>query len=230
MIRDGDCVQMGIGGITEAILAGLEGKKHLGIHTEMVPPSLLDLVNKGIVDNSKKVNHTGVTTATFCAGDKALYDYCRENPAIGLYPSTVTNNPVYIGQNPNTVSINQALQIDFTGQISVESYGHRQISGSGGQPDFQMGALWSPGGRAITVLPAARKMKDGTLVSNIVPAFEPGTITSVPRYLADYIVTEYGVAHLRYKSMTERCKELIAIAHPDLRAELRAAANKVLFP
>lgn len=230
MIKDGDCVQMGIGGITEAILANLEGKHHLGIHTEMIPPSLLDLVNKGIVDNSRKVNHTGVTTATFCAGDKALYNYCKENPAVGLYPSTITNNPVYIGQNPNTVSINQALQVDFTGQISVESYGHRQISGSGGQPDFQMGALWSDGGRAFTVLPAARKLKDGTLVSNIVPSFEPGTIASVPRYLGDYIVTEYGVAHLKYKSMSERFKALVAVAHPDLRDELKAEAKKVLFP
>ncbi|NPV91909.1 MAG: acetyl-CoA hydrolase/transferase family protein [Firmicutes bacterium] len=230
MIKDGDCIQMGIGGITEAILAGLEGKRHLGIHTEMVPPSLLDLVNKGIVDNSKKVNHTGATTATFCAGDKALYDYVNENPAVGIYPSTITNSPIYIGQNPNTVAINQALQIDFTGQISVESMGSRQISGSGGQPDFQMGALWSDGGRAFTVLRAATKKKDGTLVSNIVPAFEPGTIASVPRYLADYIVTEYGIAHLKYKSMRERFEALVEVAHPDLRGELREAAKKTLYP
>ncbi len=122
------------------------------------------------------------------------------------------------------------MQVDFTGQISVESMGQRQISGSGGQPDFQLGALWSKGGRAFTVLRAARKKKDGTLVSNIVPAFEPGTIASVPRYLADYIVTEYGVAHLQYKSMRERSMALIEIAHPDLRAELRETAKKVLFP
>lgn len=230
MIKDGDCIQMGIGGITEAILARLDGKKHLGIHTEMVPPSLVDLVNKGIVDNSQKVMHKGITTATFIAGDQALYDYSRENPAVGLYMGSVGNDPRYIAQNPNVVAINQALQVDFTGQISVESMGQRQISGSGGQPDFQMGALWSKGGRAFTVLRAATKKKDGTLVSNIVPAFLPGTIASVPRYLADYIVTEYGIAHLKYKSMRERCMALIEIAHPDLRAELRETANKVLFP
>ena len=230
MIKDGDCVQMGIGGITEAILQNLDGKRHLGIHTEMIPPSLLDLVNRGIVDNSQKVNHRGITTATFCAGDKALYEYARENPALGLYPGDVGNVPTYIGQNPNTVALNQALQIDLTGQISVESYGHRQISGSGGQPDFQMGAQWSPGGRAITVLPSARKTKDGQLVSNIVPEFEPGTIVSVPRWMADYIVTEYGVANLKYKSISERSQALIEIAHPDLRGELRAAARKNFSP
>ncbi len=230
MIKDGDCIQMGIGGITEALLANIEGKKHIGIHTEMIPPSLVELVNKGIVDNSQKVMHKGVTTATFAAGDQALYDYCRENPAVGIYMGSVGNDPRYIAQNPNVVAINQALQVDFTGQLSVESVGTRQISGSGGQPDFALGALWSPGGRAFTCLRSTAKKKDGTLVSNITPAFEAGTIASIPRYFTDYVVTEYGVAHLQYLSMYERAKALIAIAHPDLRKELMDQAFKNLGP
>jgi Acetyl-CoA hydrolase len=229
-IKDGDCVQMGQGGLSEVIVANLDGKHHLGIHTEMIPPSLVDLVNRGIVDNTLKGNHRGITTATFAAGDKELYDFCTENPAVGLYQSDITNHPSYIAGNPNTVAINSALQIDLAGQLSIESSGHRQISGCGGQPDFAMGAQWSPGGKAITVLPAAKKMKDGSLVSNIVPAFKPGTISSVPRYLTDVIITEYGVANLRYKSIRDMGKELIEIAHPDFRGELREAWKKIWAP
>lgn len=230
LIKDGDTFQMGLGGISEAIIGGLENKHDLGVLTEMLPPSLVELVEKGIVTNNKKVMHTGVSMGCFCIGDQKLYDYVTENPAAQIFPGSYTNNPAFIAQNPNVVSINTAIMTDLTGNICSEAVGHRMVSGVGGQLDFQIGAYWSSGGRAITVMRSAKKLPDGTLISSILPALPPGSPVSVPRSFADYVVTEYGVARLKYKSLRERAKALISIAHPDLRGELSQAAKKIFYP
>lgn len=229
LINDGDTIQMGIGAIPEAVVAGLEGKHDIGILTEMFPIGLDDLVDKRIVTNNKKPFHRGKTIATFCMADQALYDFIEESPDCEFHPASYTNNPAFIAQHPNMVAINMALLVDFTGQICSEGLGFRQISGTGGQLDFMIGASYSKGGRGITLLTASREMKDGSLVSSIVPELPPGTPVTVPRILADYVVTEYGIAHLYHKSTSQRAEELISIAHPDLRGELRNSMKKHFY-
>jgi len=221
LINDGDTIQMGFGAIPEAVVAGLEGRHDLGVLTEMFPVGLNDLVAKGVVTNKKKPFHKGKTVATFCMADQALYDFIEENPNCEYFPASYTNNPAFIAQHPNMVAINMALLVDFTGQICSEALGFRQISGTGGQLDFMMGANYSQGGKGITLLTAAREMKDGSLASSIVPELPPGTPVTVPRILADYVVTEYGIAHIRHMTTSQRAEALINIAHPDLRGELR---------
>ncbi|NLO20941.1 MAG: acetyl-CoA hydrolase/transferase family protein [Syntrophomonadaceae bacterium] len=229
LIEDGDTIQMGIGMIPEAVIAGLDGKHDLGVHTEMVPMGLGELVEKGIVTNKKKVIHKGVTLATFCIGNSELYDYVANNRNVEFHPASYTNHPITIARNPNLVAINMGLLIDLTGQIVAEGYGHRQISGTGGQLDFAIGAHWSPGGKGITLITSARKLADGTMVSSIVPDLPAGSPITVPRHFANYVVTEYGIATLKGKSRRERAKALIAIAHPDLRAELSRQAEKAFY-
>jgi len=220
LIRDGDTLQMGIGAIPEAVVAGLEGKHDLGIHTEMFPIGLHQLIEKGIVTNKRKPLHTGVTVATFCIGDQDMYDYTHQNPTCQFYPASYTNSPAVIAQHPNLLAMNMGLLVDLSGQIASEGLGHRMISGSGGQLDFMIGAYLSKGGRGVTLLYSARQSKDGSLLSSIVPEMPPGTPITVPRTYAHYVVTEYGIADLRYKSRRQREEALISIAHPDLRGEL----------
>lgn len=229
LIHDGDTVQMGFGGIPEAVIAGLEGKHDLGVHTEMFPVGLQDLVPKGIVTNARKPFHTGKTTATFCMGDQALYDFINENPDCEFYPASYTNNPAFIAQHPNIVAINMALLVDFSGNIASEGMGHRMISGTGGQLDFMIGSYYSQGGRGITLVSSARQLKDGMLASSIVPELPPFTPVTVPRTFAQYVVTEYGIANLRFKTVRERAEALINIAHPDLRGELRDSLRKKFY-
>jgi len=229
LIDNGDCLQMGIGTIPEAVVAGLEGKHDLGIHTEMVPMGLNDLVAKGIVTNNKKAIHKGITVATFCMGDKELYEYVAENRSVELHPAAYVNHPVTIAQNPNVVAINMGLLCDLTGQIVAEGFGHRHISGTGGQLDFAIGAHWSKGGKGVTLITSSRKLADGSLASSIVADLPVGSPITVPRHFANYVVTEYGIATLRGKSRRERAEALIAIAHPDFRAELRQQASKIFY-
>jgi 4-hydroxybutyrate CoA-transferase len=229
LIKDGDTVQMGVGSIPEAVVAGMEGKHDIGVHTEMFPIGLPQLVEKGIVTNARKPLHKGVTIATFCAGDQSMYEFVHMNPLCQFYPVAYTNNPSFIAQFPNLVAINMGLMVDLSGQINSEGIGHRMVSGSGGQLDFQFGAFHSKGGRAITVLSSSRTAKDGSLVSSIVPEMPPGSPITVPRTYAHYIVTEYGIADVRYKSRRQRADELINIAHPDLRGELRQALRKNFY-
>ena len=230
LINDGDTFQMGIGGITEAVAKGLEGKRDLGVLTEMFPTGLQGLVEKGIVNNKLKPYHKGVTIASFCIGDQAMYDYVEENPECEFYPASYTNDPSFIAQHPNMVAMNMALLIDLTGQICSEGLGHRMISGSGGQLDFMIGSYYSKGGKGITLLTSARELADGTLVSSIVPDLPSGTPITVPRTFADYVITEYGIAHLKYKTRRERAEALINIAHPDLRGELRDSMKSHFYP
>jgi 4-hydroxybutyrate CoA-transferase len=229
LIDDGDTIQMGFGGIPEAVVAGLEGKHDLGVLTEMFPVGLEELVAKRVVTNSKKPFHKGKTIATFCMADQALYDFIEENPDCEFYPASYTNNPAFIAQHPNMVAINMALLVDFSGQICSEGLGFRQISGTGGQLDFMMGANYSKGGKGITLLTSSREMKDGSLVSSIVRDLPPGTPVTVPRVFTDYVITEYGIAHLYHKTTTQRAEALINIAHPDLRGELRNSMKKHFY-
>jgi 4-hydroxybutyrate CoA-transferase len=163
LINNGDTIQMGIGGIPEAVVAGLDGKHDLGVLTELFPIGLQNLVAKGIVTNSRKPFHKGVTVATFCVGDQAM-STTHHNPACEFYPASYTNNPAFIAQHPNVVAINMALMVDFSGQIASEGLGHRMVSGSGGQLDFMTGAFYSPGGKGVTVMTAARLKTDAGLV------------------------------------------------------------------
>lgn len=230
LISDRDTIQMGLGGISQTVVSGLEGKHDLGVMSEMIPIGLNELVEKGIVTNKYKPFHTGVSTATFCVGDKNLYDYATENPACEMFPSNYTNDPSFIARHPNLIAINSVLMVDFSGQIVSEGIGHTQVSGPGGQLDFMLGAYWSRGGKGVSLLRAARALKDGSLSSAIVPGLEPGSPVTVPRTYADYVISEYGIAHLKYKTRRERALELISIAHPDLRAELKASLKKAFYP
>jgi 4-hydroxybutyrate CoA-transferase len=230
LINNGDTFQMGVGGIPEAVVSGMEGKHDLGVLTEMFPIGLPDLVEKGIVNNALKPFHKGKTLATFCIGDQGMYDYVNENPTCEFYPASYTNDPSFIAEHPNMVAINMALLVDLTGQICSEGLGHRMISGTGGQLDFMIGSAYSKGGKGITLVSSARKLEDGTLSSSIVPELPPGTPITVPRTFADYVVTEYGIAHLRYKSRRQRAEALINIAHPDMRGELRDSLKRNFYP
>lgn len=230
LINDRDTIQMGLGGISEAVVSGLDGKHDLGVTSEMLPIGLDQLVDKGIVTNRYKPLHPGVSLASFCIGDQNLYDYARENPACELYPGDYTNDPSFIARHPNLVAINNGLMVDFSGQIVSEGMGHTQVSGSGGQLDFMIGAYWSRGGKGVTLIRAARTLKDGSFASAIVPDLPAGSPVTVPRSFADYVVSEYGIAHLKYKSRRERALELISIAHPDLRNELRTSLKRVFYP
>ena len=230
LIKDGDTIQMGIGGISEAVVAGLEGRHGLGIITEMLPLALPKLVELGVVTNENKPFHKGVTVATFLMGDQKLYDYARENPALELHPASYTNDPFFIAKHPNVVAMNMSLMVDLSGQIASEGLGHTQISGPGGQLDFMIGSYFSDGGRGITLINAAKATKNGGLSSSIVPELPPGMPVTVPRNYAQYVISEYGIANLKYKTRRERALELIAISHPDLRAELRKSLNKNFYP
>ncbi|MDO4540652.1 MAG: acetyl-CoA hydrolase/transferase C-terminal domain-containing protein [Syntrophomonadaceae bacterium] len=229
LIEDGDTIQMGIGGIPEAVASGLRGKHHLGIHSEMFPLGLPRMIEEGIVDNTRKPVHQGISISTFCLGDKSMYDFVAENPACQIYPAVHTNWPALIAQHEGMVAMNMALQIDLSGQITAEGLGHRMISGAGGQLDFAMGAYWSKRGKPITLLRAARKGANGELISAILPELPLGSPVTVPRTFACYIITEYGVADLRYKTRRERAQELISIAHPELRDELRFHMRKNFY-
>lgn len=227
IINDGDTIQIGFGGVSEAVSAGLDTKKDLNIFTELLPATLPDLIRKGIVTNRTNSFKKGVTVGSFGFGDEAFYDFVNNNPLVELYPSSQVVNPILIAQQPNMVAINNALLIDLSGQICSEGLGHRQISGSGGQPDFQVGAYHAKNGRACTLLTSARTLSDGSIASSIVADLPAGTPVTVARNFADIVITEYGVARLRNKSRRERAEALIAIAHPSLRDELKFQAKKI---
>jgi 4-hydroxybutyrate CoA-transferase len=230
LINDGDTFQMGFGTIPEAVVNGLHVKNDLSVHTEMFPTDLPELVREGVITNKRKPFHTGVTIASFCLGDEAMYEYVRENPKCEFYPGSYTNNPAFIAQHPNMVAINMGLLVDLSGQIVSEGIGHRMVSGPGGQLDFQIGAYYSKGGKGITLIKSARTLKNGIRASSIVPELPLGSPVTVPRHYVDYIITEYGIAHLRNKTRRQRAEALIEIAHPDFRDELRVAANKNFYP
>lgn len=230
LIKNGDCIQMGAGGISETVVNGLNGFRDLGIHTEMLPASLHELVEKGIVTNSRKPINTGISVGSFAIGGKKFYEFITKNRSVEMHPISYTNNIGVISQITNIKALNTAIMIDLTGQVVCEGVGHRHISGVGGQLDFMVGAYWAPGGCGITLLQSAKELANGTLISSIVPELPAGTPVGVPRTYVDTVVTEYGIAKLRYLSRRERAEALICIAHPDFRADLRKAAQSAFYP
>lgn len=222
LIEDGSTLQMGIGNIPNAVLGFLKDKKDLGIHTEMFSDGIIDLVELGVINGSKKTLHRGKLIATFLAGTKRLYDFVHCNSYIDLYPVDYVNDPRIIAKNDNMVSINSCIEVDLMGQVASETIGTKQFSGAGGQMDFVRGTSWSKGGKSIIAMPSTAAK--GT-VSRIVSQLTPGASVTTSRNDVQYIVTEYGIAHLRGKTLNERAESLIAIAHPDFRDKLREEYN-----
>lgn len=223
LIEDGSTIQLGIGGIPNAIAACLTGKQDLGVHTEMFTDGMVDLWHAGVITGRKKTLWRGKMVGNFALGTSKLYDFIHENLAVEFQQGRVTNDPHILGQNYKMVSVNTALQVDLTGQVVSESLGHLQYSGTGGQVDTSTGAQFSPGGKSIIALRSTTK---NGAVSTIVPELPPGAKVTLTRSDVDYVVTEYGVAHLKARSIADRVRQLVAIAHPDFREELRRGAVK----
>ena len=224
LIPNGATLQIGYGGIPDAVVMQLTDKHDLGIHTEMVGDGIMSLVEAGVVTNRKKNYHHGKMLATFALGSKKLYQFMHRNPALEMHPVNFTNDPFLAGQNDNLHAINATMQIDLLGQCGSESLGFKPYSGTGGQADFVRAANRSNGGKAFIVLPSTAK--DDT-ITRIVPTLSAGTHVTTSKNDINYVVTEHGVAQLRGKSAKQRAEALIGIAHPDFRGELREAAKKM---
>ena len=222
LVEDGSTLQIGYGGIPDAVVMQLTDKHDLGIHTEMIGDGIMTLVESGTVTNRRKNYLPGKMIATFALGSAKLYRFMDRNPMLEMHPVNFTNDPMLAGQNDKLVAINATLQIDLLGQCGSESLGHSPFSGTGGQSDFVRAANRSRGGKAFIVLPSTAK--DDT-ISRIAPVLSPGTHVSTSKNDINYVVTEYGVAQLRGKSAGQRARELIGIAHPNFRAELTAQAK-----
>ncbi len=225
MIEDGSTLQIGYGGIPDAVVLQLSSKHDLGVHTEMIGDGILSLVECGAVTNRKKNFLPGKMVATFALGSQRLYRFMHHNPMLEMHPSNFTNDPYIAGQNDKLMSINATLQIDLLGQCGSESLAHLPYSGTGGQVDFVRAANRSRGGKSFIVLPSTAK---NDTISRIVPTLTPGTHATTSKNDINYVVTEFGVAQLRGKSARQRAAELIAIAHPNFRASLREQADKLL--
>lgn len=228
-IEDGACLQLGIGGMPNTIgkLIAESDLKDIGIHTEMLVESMVDMYEAGKITGARKTLDQGKIVYTFAMGTQRLYDFMDDNPACASFPADYTNNPYIIAQNDKVVSINNSLEIDLYGQICSESSGTRQISGTGGQLDFHFGAYKSKGGKGFICLSSTTTNKNGELISRIKPILTPGGIATVPRSLVSYVVTEYGITKiLKGLSTWERAEELIKVAHPDFRDELIKEAQK----
>ena len=223
LIEDGATLQIGVGKIPEAVLRYLGNHKNLGVHSELISDGILDLMKKGVINNSQKTFHPGKTVTSFCLGSKRLYDFVNQNPHVEFYPSEYVNSPTNIARNDKMVALNSAIEVDLTGQVVSDSIGYQFYSGIGGQVDFSRGASMSKGGKPIIALPATAK--NGT-VSRIVPHIAEGSGVVTSRGHVHYVVTEYGVASLRGKSIRERALELIRVAHPKFRPELLAEVRK----
>jgi acyl-CoA hydrolase len=226
LIHDGDTLQFGIGGLPGAVAKELLDRKDLGVHTEMLSTPMGMLMEAGVITNQRKNLNPGKSICTFMWGDRHFYEYVDNNPAISVLPASYVNDPFVIAQNDNMVSINSALEIDLTGQISSERMGFRQVSGTGGATDFAYGAFHSKGGRGII---AIRSTAKGGTVSKIQPGLTYGSVVSISRNLTDYVVTEYGIARLKDKSIRQRVEALISIAHPDFRKDLKKQAEELMI-
>jgi len=217
LVDDESTLQIGIGSIPDSVLDALTDKKDLGIHTELLTEGVVDLVEEGVVTCAKKTINRGKIIASFAMGTRRLYDFIDNNPMVEFYESDYVNNPVVISQHEKMVAINQALEIDLTGQVCADSLGYRFYSGLGGQADFMRGAMLSKGGKAITVIPSTAK---NGKISRIRSLLSSGAGVVLTRGDVDYVVTEYGVASLRGKTIKERALSLINIAHPKVRNDL----------
>lgn len=217
LIEEGSTLQLGIGGIPDAVLSALKGRLDLGIHTEMVSDGVMEAIDSGIITGAKKTFHPNKVILTFMLGSNKLYDYADNNPIFEAHPTDYTNHPFNVSQNAKMVAINSAIEVDITGQVCSDSIGSYIYSGFGGQVDFIRGAAHSKGGKPIIALPATAK--DGEM-SRIVPYLKQGAGVVTTRGDVKYVITEYGVAYLHGKNLQERTKALINIAHPNFRDEL----------
>ena len=220
-IPDGACIQLGIGAIPDATGMALKTKHDLGIHTEMFTDSMVELIECGAVNNSKKQIHRGKSVATFAFGSQRIYDYINDNPCIEILPVDYVNDPNVICKNDNMISINAAIEVDLFGQVCAESIGTKHMSGTGGQVDYVRGACQSRGGKSFIAFSSTTKG-----LSKIRSTLTEGGIVTTSKNDVDYIVTEYGIAHMRGESLSSRARQLIAIAHPDFRDELTFEAKK----
>jgi len=224
-INDGDTLQMGVGGVPNAVLGFLQQHKNLGLHSELFSPAMVDLIKAGVINGKLKnwMQHKHVFTLAL--GDKAMYDFMDDNPSIVGYPASWVNNPNIIRKNKNMVSVNSAIEVDLSGQINAEQLGGQPFSGTGGQLDFVRGAYASHGGRSFIALHSTAKQGS---ISRIVPQIQSGAITDT-RMDTQFVVTEYGCVNLKGLSLPERAKALISIAHPDFREQLSAQARTLGF-
>ncbi|MBI1751662.1 MAG: acetyl-CoA hydrolase/transferase family protein [Acidobacteria bacterium] len=217
LVEDGSTLQLGIGAIPDAVLMFLKDKKDLGVHSEMFSDGLIDLVEQGVVNGSQKSIHKGELVATFLMGSQRLYDFVNNNPQVKMHPVSHVNHPTVVMQNHKMVCINSCIEVDLMGQVASESIGLKQFSGVGGQVDFVRGASMAVDGKSIIAVPSTAA---GGKVSRIVPFLAHGAAVSTSRNDVDYIVTEYGIASLKGKTLRQRAQSLIGIAHPDFRAGL----------
>lgn len=217
LINDGDCLQLGIGGIPNAVCAQLWEKKDLGLHSELVGDGVVDLLEAGVINNSKKQSKAGRTVLGAAFGSSKLNNYLNNNPSVEFHPIDYVNNPSIIARNDNVVSINSCLQVDLLGQVVSDTVGLNQFSAVGGQVDFVRGATMSKNGKSIIAMPSTAKKG---LISRIVPIITEGSAVTTPRNDVNYVVTEYGIAQLKGKTLKERAKALIKIAHPRFRPHL----------
>lgn len=224
LIHDGDCIQVGIGGMPDAVACSLFDKHDLGLHTEMFGSRVGDLIEAGVINGSKKSLDKGLHVGSFVLGDERLFKILEESPKVRMRGAAYTNDPFNIAKQDNMVSLNSALEVDLTGQICSESIGPLQWSGTGGAFEFAYGAGQSKGGRSIITLNSTAKCGS---VSRISATLTPGAAVTIPRSIADIVVTEYGVAYLGGRSVRERANNLISVAHPDFRGELRSQAVKL---
>lgn len=226
LIEDGSTLQLGIGAIPDAVLSFLGSKQHLGIHTEMFSDGLIKLIEDGVITNEKKTLHQGKIISSFVLGSKRLFDFLDNNALMEFHPSQYTNDPFIVAKNDKMIAINSALEVDITGQVCADSIGARLFSGFGGQVDFVRGASRSKGGKPIIALPATAKKGE---ISRIVPYLKQGAGVTTSRGDVHYVVTEFGVAELHGKSIRQRAKALIDIAHPKFREELDNYVNETFF-
>lgn len=223
LIENGSTLQLGIGAIPDAMLSFLYDKKDLGIHTEMFSDGVIELVENGVINGRAKTLHPGKIVCSFIMGTNRLYEFVDDNPLVEFYTVDYTNDPYIIGQHDKLISINSAIQVDLLGQVCADTIGYKQFSAVGGQVDFVRGASRSRGGKAIIAMPSTA---GGGKYSRIVNLLDEGAAVTTSRYDVQFVVTEYGVADLRVKTNRQRAMELIRVAHPDYRSELKAAAQR----
>ena len=226
LIDDGCTLQLGIGAIPDAVMLFLDGKKDLGIHSEMISDGTIALFEKGVINNSKKSENNGKMMVTFMMGTKHLYEFVDLNPAIEIRPADYVNHPMTIMRQTRPIGVNSAIEIDLQGQVVADSIGLRQFSGTGGQVDFIRGCAMAEGGKSIIAMPSSTVKKDGTRLSKIVPFVTLGAAVTTLRTDVDYVITENGIAEMKGKSLRQRAKSLIEIAHPDFKGDLKAEYNK----
>jgi acetyl-CoA hydrolase len=229
LIPDGATMQLGIGAIPDAVLKYLFHKKDLGIHTELFSDGVIELVDRGVLTNSRKSLHPGKIVAGFMLGSARLYQWADDNPLIEMHRTEYVNDPFVIAQNERMVAVNSAIEVDLTGQVCADSIGPKLYSGIGGQLDFIYGASRSKDGVPIIALPSTATLKDGTVISRIVPMLKQGAGVATSRNHVHYVVTEHGVANLYGKTIRQRAQALIGVAHPEFRKELQRGAGELHY-